>query len=78
MDAHVVYKNFPREVLQMSEASYWIRQICIYLGAPYETIAQELEPRPNLSESVELKVVAPAPDGALEALAHTPISRSVS
>ena len=34
MDKYVVYKNFPREVLEKSEAEYWISQILMYWGLP--------------------------------------------
>ena len=30
--AHVVYKNFPAEVLSKSEADYWIPQVLMYWG----------------------------------------------
>ncbi len=30
MADHVVYKNFPREVLEMSEAEDWTKQILMY------------------------------------------------
>jgi hypothetical protein len=34
MENFVVYKNFPKEVLEMSKGEYWINQIFMYLGAP--------------------------------------------
>ena len=32
MGDHVVYKNFPEEVLSMDESEYWIKQILMYGG----------------------------------------------
>ncbi len=32
MDKFVVYKNFPKEVMEKSQAEYWIAQLCMYLG----------------------------------------------
>lgn len=60
MDAHVVYKNFPREVLEMSEAEYWFNQVLMYLGAPNEWFAEPAAARPPLDERLKLKMLAPA------------------
>lgn len=53
----VVYKNFPKEVLEKSEAEYWIAQICMYWGVPNEYFTQPVEPRPNLKGQPQLKVL---------------------
>ena len=50
MEAHVVYKNFPAEVLAMSEADYWIRQILMYWGLPNELFTTAAEPRAAVPE----------------------------
>lgn len=34
MGKFVVYKNFPDEVLNMSQTEYWIKQIFMYIGLP--------------------------------------------
>jgi hypothetical protein len=60
MDNFVVYKNFPGEVLAMSEGQYWFSQILMYLGAPNEWFAQEALERPALDERLKLKVLADA------------------
>lgn len=54
---HVVYKNFPKEVLEMSQAEYWIKQILMYIGLPNELFTQNEEPRNALFENVTLKVL---------------------
>lgn len=51
IDEHVVYKNFPREVLAMSEANYWLRQILMYWALPNEWFTEEPLPRAPLDES---------------------------
>jgi hypothetical protein len=60
MDKHVVYKNFPREVLQMDEGEYVLRQMLIYHGFPYGMVAEEGEPRAPLGDMQRLKVLAMA------------------
>lgn len=57
MDKFVVYKNFPKEVLELSEAQYWFNQIFMYLGAPNEWFTQEPQERPALDERLKLKVL---------------------
>jgi hypothetical protein len=54
----VVYKNFPKEVLEMSRAHYWFNQILMYIGTPNEWFTQSEEQRPELKEKVSLKVLA--------------------
>lgn len=61
MAAFVVYKNFPREVLEKSEAHYWFNQICMYLGAPAELFAEAPAPRAPVAEKLTLRVLAAAP-----------------
>lgn len=58
MGSFVVYKNFPREVLDMSESQYWVNQICMYLGCPNEWFTEPAEPRPLMNELGTLKVLA--------------------
>jgi hypothetical protein len=57
METFVVYKNFPKEVLNMSSTQYWIAQIFMYLGAPADWFAQEPAERPALNELLKLKVL---------------------
>lgn len=57
MEKFVVYKNFPKEVLDMSEAEYWFNQILMYIGAPNHWFTEEVKDRPSMLENVELKVL---------------------
>lgn len=59
---HVVYKNFPKEVLEMSQAEYWIKQILMYVGLPNELFTQTEEPRDAMFEDVTMKVLHAASD----------------
>ena len=54
----VVFKNFPREVLDMDAAERIERQMLIYHGFPYDAVAEEAEPRPPLGDIKRLKVLA--------------------
>lgn len=65
MAKHVVYKNFPTEVLSMSQGNYWFNQILMYLGAPSSWLTQEAAERPMLDEQLRLKVLDLAPDDVL-------------
>lgn len=58
MDRFVVYKNFPEEVLAMSEAQYWMNQSLIYSGVDVEFIAESEDERPQMSDSIKLKVLS--------------------
>lgn len=50
IDAFVVYKNFPAEVLEKTVAEYWIPQILVYWGFPSELFTQEVKPREDMNE----------------------------
>jgi hypothetical protein len=57
MGDHVVYKNFPKEVLDKSLAEYWICQIFMYLGVPNEFFTTEEVERDQMFESISLKTL---------------------
>jgi hypothetical protein len=57
MGKYVVYKNFPKEVLEMSFAEYWTKQILMYWGLPNEWFTQEELPREQLKEKFHAKVL---------------------
>jgi hypothetical protein len=57
MGDFVVYKNFPQEVLDMSQGEYWIKQILMYWGLPNEFFTQEEEEREELDEKIEFKIL---------------------
>lgn len=46
----VVYKNFPAEVLNKTEAEYWLPQIMMYWGFPKELFTEEVKPRDKMKE----------------------------
>jgi hypothetical protein len=61
----VVYKNFPKEVLDMSRAQYWVSQLFMYLGAPNDWFTQDEAERAPLDEKLRLKVLALSDAGTL-------------
>lgn len=44
----VVYKNFPAEVMNKTEAEYWIPQILMYWGFPNEFFTEDVKPREGM------------------------------
>jgi hypothetical protein len=50
MGKHIVYKNFPKEVLDKNEFEYWLPQILMYCGFPKELFTQEEVKRPKINE----------------------------
>lgn len=68
MAQFVVYKNFPKEVLEMSDAQYWFNQLFMYLGAPNDWFATEAAERAPLDERLTLKVLAPELEDTLPAI----------
>ncbi len=66
----VVYKNFPQEVLKMSEAEYWHKQILMYWGFPNEYFSEEVKQRPAMEEKLNYRVLHPAKDNSLLEIFH--------
>ncbi len=66
IDKYIVYKNFPKAVLQMSEAEYWTNQILIYWGVDPAYLQEAVMPRDALFEEVDLKVLHLARPDALK------------
>lgn len=60
MDDYMVYKNFPREVLEMSQIEQVVHQLLIYFGVPSEALTEDEKARPPLGDMQKLKVLAPA------------------
>lgn len=54
----VVYKNFPKEVLEMSAAKQIMHQYMIYMGIPVKFISEDETPREPLGEMTKLKVLS--------------------
>jgi len=46
----VVYKNFPKEVLDKTQAEYWLPQLLMYWGFPKEMFTEEVKPREKMKE----------------------------
>jgi hypothetical protein len=65
MDNFVVYKNFPKEVLDMSQSEYWVKQILMYMGFHKSNFTQEELARPTIFEERQLKVIHLAGETAL-------------
>jgi hypothetical protein len=57
MGDFVVYKNFPAEVLDKTEAEYWIPQILMYWGFPNEYFTEEVQPREKISKKEKKKAI---------------------
>jgi hypothetical protein len=72
---HIVYQNFPAEVLAMSEADYWMRQLFIYFGTDPRYLQNEKEARPQMFEEVELTVLQLARPNALNRIFESLLSR---
>lgn len=62
MDKHVVFKNFPREVLEMSRVESIFKQLLIYWGMPYDMLRETPETRPPLGDLTKLKALTLADD----------------
>jgi hypothetical protein len=73
MGDFVVYKNFPAEVLAMSDVDYWTRQILMYWGFPNALFTEpEKErgrlddaPRPRVLHAAEAETIAEIRDAML-------------
>lgn len=65
----VVYKNFPKEVLNKTESEYWISQIFMYLGLEKEFFTEDEEEREEQLVSVlKLKVINKANSESLKTI----------
>ena len=62
---YVVYKNFPNEVLAMSEAQYWKKQILMYWGFPNHYFTQTEVERPKMQENIKFCVLHLATENSL-------------
>ena len=78
MGKHIVYKNFPAEVLAMSECKYWFLQFLRYLGLePLAETFQEKEiPREELDEAFKGKVISIAAPNALDRITDDLLSKA--
>lgn len=62
----VVYKNFPAEVLNKSDAQYWMPQILMYWGFPASFFTEPVQPREKIKEQPRVTVLRRAKAGALQ------------
>lgn len=62
----VVYKNFPAEVLEKSEAEYWVAQTLMYWGFPNDFFTQEVKPRETMNEQPKAIVLKRAKEHSLQ------------
>ena len=76
MAEFVVYKNFPQEVLDMTQADYWFNQICMYIGAPVSWFAQPAAERAPLARPLNLKVLALADEDSLPGIYRALVANS--
>ena len=65
MGDFVVYKNFPEEVLNMSDAEYWFNQICMYIGFPNEFFTEDEKKRKPMIDKLKAKVLHLANEDSL-------------
>jgi len=71
MGDFIVYKNFPRETLEMSQTEYWIKQILMYWGFPNEYFTEDVESRELKKEKLPLKVLQPANNNSLSEILNS-------
>lgn len=69
MQEHVVYKNFPDEVMNMDEGQYWCRQVLMYLGVDKGYFTQPEQDRAALDlSSLDLAVLQAANAKSLQGI----------
>lgn len=71
MAKYVVYKNFPKEVLDMTLGEYWIKQILMYWGLPNELFTESEKDRDLLFEKINLKVLHLANENSLKNICNS-------
>lgn len=68
MTDYVVYKNFPQEVLDMSQTQYWFSQILMYIGFPNEMFTEDEAQRKPLKDKLKLKVLQLSNDNSTKSI----------
>jgi len=76
MGNFVVYKNFPKEVLDKSEAEYWIPQILMYWGFPNEYFTQPVVPRDKMSKQKRPRILRLAKSNTLDNIFNSYLASS--
>ena len=64
----VVYKNFPKEVLDMDECEYWFKQILMYWSFSKDYFTQEVDDRKSVIEGLPVKVLQLSTDSSLDSI----------
>ena len=67
----VVYKNFPNEVLDMSQTEYWINQVFMYMGFDNELFQEDVEEREPMLDKLNLKVLNLSNDSSLSKILNS-------
>lgn len=76
MAEYVVYKNFPKEVIDMSAAKQFFDQIFLYMGiVTYDDVRENPKQRESLDEFSNLKVLTLADDNTTKEIVHNLISQ---
>jgi hypothetical protein len=68
MSDFVVYKNFPAEVLNMTESEYWFKQLFIYYGLPVSLVREEVLERAHSEDKKVLKVLSLSNEETLKSI----------
>lgn len=71
MGDFVVYKNFPKEVLDKDAAAYWIPQILMYWGFPKDIFTDEVKPRPKMDKQPPATVLKLAKKDTLQSILNS-------
>ncbi len=76
MGDFVVYKNFPKEVLDKDAAAYWIPQILMYWGFPKDIFTDEVKPRPKMDKQPPVTVLKLAKKDTLKSILDSHVQSS--
>lgn len=71
MGDFVVYKNFPKEVLEKTQSQYWMAQILMYFGFDNKHFTQDEQSRPQMLELKSLKVLNVSNENSLNDIYHS-------
>lgn len=76
MGDFVVYKNFPKEVLDKDAAAYWIPQILMYWGFSKEYFTDPVVPRPKMDKQPPVTVLKLAKKDTLKSILDSHVQSS--
>lgn len=75
---YIIYQNFPEEVLQMSEAEYWFKQLMIYWGVDVAHLRQKKMKRAPMFEKIDFKVLHLARPDSLKNIFESLLTKPAS